>query len=310
MADDAFASVKLVSQTLIAFAMEKYYRETQASAGYNQELFTDLGDDPIGSGGVRFDLADVGADLTTTKGYDLYFQTYLANSFSPGDRDRIESLLPGLRDWYVQAGQSGMDATDTQNRGAFMLGGLGADSLTGGTGTDLLVGNTGFDSLTGGGGTDTLLGGAGFDRYYYTTGDGNDRIEDSDASGVIFVNGQMLVGGVKKAGNTDWTSPDGTLTYAMQGTDLVVKLNDVTILTVNENFQSGQFGIELIDAPTVSTALPTTTRTIVGDYEPLDIDPEEEGIQIGRNKKGSGVFFAGQGGLLAHRIFLPRFSAL
>ncbi len=198
MADDAFASVKLVSQTLIAFAMEKYYRETQASAGYNQELFTDLGDDPIGSGGVRFDLADVGADLTTTKGYDLYFQTYLANSFSPSDRDRIKDMLPELRDWHVQAGRGGMDATDTQNRGAFMLGGRGADSLTGGTGAHLLVGNQGHDSLAGGAGTDTLLGGVGFDRYYYTTGDGNDRIEDSDANGAIFVNGQMLVGGVKK----------------------------------------------------------------------------------------------------------------
>jgi Ca2+-binding RTX toxin-like protein len=175
--------VKLVSQTLIAFAMQMYYTETSTSAGYNQELFTDLAADDIGGGGIRFDLADVAADLTDAKRYNLYFHNYLANSFSPGDRDRIESLLPGLRDWYVQAGQSGMNATDTQNRGAFMLGGRGADSLTGGTGADLLVGNTGHDSLTGGVGTDTLLGGTGFDRYYYTTGDGNDRIEDSDADG-------------------------------------------------------------------------------------------------------------------------------
>lgn len=186
MADDAFASVKLVSQTLIAFAMQKYYTETQASAGYNQELFSDLGDDLTGSGRIRFDLADVTGDpLSTTKGYSLYFRNYVANSFSPSDRDRTYDLLRGLRDWYVQAGRSGMNATDTQNRGAFMLGGLGGDSLTGGTGGDLLVGNTGHDSLAGGAGTDTLLGGAGFDRYYYTTGDGNDRIEDSDANGGV-----------------------------------------------------------------------------------------------------------------------------
>jgi len=192
MADDSFASVKLVSQTLIAFAVQKYYTETQASAGYNHELFTELGTDGTGSGGIRFDLADVAANLTDTKGYSFYFHNYLANAFTASDRDRIESLLPGLRDWYVQAGTDDMNASDTQNRGAFMLGGRGADSLTGGAGADLLVGNTGFDSLRGGAGTDTLLGGQGLDRYYWATGDGHDYIEDADATGAMFVNGQML----------------------------------------------------------------------------------------------------------------------
>ena len=241
MADDAFASVKLVSQTLIAFAMQMYYENSANATNASKELFTGI------AGGIQFDREDVSSTLTTTKGYDRYFQTYLANSFSPSDRDRIIDLLPLLRDWYVQAGRSGMDATDMQNRGAFMLGGLGADSLTGGTGTDLLVGNQGHDSLTGGAGADTLLGGQGFDRYYYTTGDGNDSIEDSDAKGAIFVNGQMLTGGVKKAGHTYWENADGTLRYEMAGTDLVVKLNGQTIMTINENFQSGQFGMWLVE---------------------------------------------------------------
>jgi hypothetical protein len=247
MADDSFAAVKLVSQTLIAFAMQKYYTETTTSASYNQELFSDLSADGTGTGGIRFDLADVAANLTDTKGYTLYFHNYLANAFTAGDRDQIESVLPGLHDWYVQAGASGMNATDTQNRGAFMLGGIGGDTLTGGAGADLLVGNTGGDRLNGGGGNDTLLGGAGFDIYSYTTGDGHDRIEDSDARGAIFINSQMLVGGIKKAGQADWVSPDGTITYRMSGTDLMVELSGSSIMTVNENFQSGQFGIRLID---------------------------------------------------------------
>lgn len=87
----------------------------------------------------------------------------------------------------------------------------------------------------------------GFDTYYYNTGDGHDRIEDVDARGIIVVNGQVLVGGVKKAGHTDWTSPDGTITYQMVGTDLVVKLDGTQIMTVNENFESGQFGIRLVE---------------------------------------------------------------
>ncbi len=266
MADGPTPATNLVSKALIAFAMQMYYENTANATSATKELFTNLATENTGSGGIRFDRADVVATLTDAKGYnDFHF--YLVNNFSVADRQRIEDLLLVLRDWYVQAGQSGMDATDTQNRGAFMLGGLGADSLTGGAGNDLLVGNAGFDSLTGGAGTDTLLGGAGFDRYYYTTGDGHDRIEDSDASGVIFVNDQMLVGGVKKAGHTDWTSPDGTITYEMSGTDLVVKLSGTTILTVNENFQSGQFGIVLRDV----SSLPQDTGVPTGPFDQIDV---------------------------------------
>ena len=247
MTDGPTPATNLVSKALIAFAMEMYYQDTANATNPTKELFTNLATENTGSGGgIRFDRADVTDTLTTAKGYnDFHF--YLVNNFSPADRQRIEDLLRLIRDWYVQAGQSGMNATDTQDRGAFMLGGHGMDALTGGVGTDLLVGNAGHDSLTGSAGTDTLLGGEGFDRYYWNTGDGHDRIEDSDARGMILVNGQMLVGGIKKAGHTDWTSPDGTITYQMSGTDLIVELNGTTIMTVNENFQSGRFGIRLMD---------------------------------------------------------------
>lgn len=243
MTDGPAPATNLVRKALIAFAMEMYYENTVNATNREKELFT-----PV-TGGVRFDRADVAPtfDPATVKGYnDFHF--YLINNFSAADRQRIEDLLPVLRDWYVQAGTGGMNVTDTQNRGAFMLGGLGADVLTGGTGADLLVGNAGHDRLAGGAGTDTLMGGTGFDIYYWNTGDGNDRIEDADARGMINVNGQVLLGGVKKTGHTDWVSADGTIQYVMSGTDLVVKLNGTQILTVNENFESGQFGIRLIDA--------------------------------------------------------------
>ena len=270
MADDAFASVKLVSQTLIAFAMQMYYENTANATTATKELFTGI------TGGIQFDREDVASSLTTTKGYDLYFQTYLANSFSPSNRDRIMNLLPGLRDWYVQAGAGGMNATDSQDRGAFMLGGYRADTLTGGSQTDLLVGNAGDDRLNGGGGNDTLLGGVGFDIYSYTAGDGHDRIEDADARGLIKVNGQLLVGGIKKDEHPYWESPDGTIRFHMSGTDLIVDLNGTQIMTVNENFQSGQFGIRLIDqnehpdgtAPTIdfeSNGFPTVVFTTPAD---------------------------------------------
>ena len=262
MADDAFASVKFVSQTLIAFAMQKYYTETQASAGYQQELFADLTADGTGSGGIRLDLADVAANLSDTKGYSLYFHNYLANAFTPSDRDRIESLLlPGLRDWYVQAGTSGMEARDMQNRGAFMLGGLGADSLTGGTGADLLVGNVGLTVSRAARGRIRCWAAREWTATIGPQGMGTTGLRIPDGKGAIFVNGRMLVGGVKKAGHTDWESADGHIHYVMQGTDLVVTLDGTQILTVNEDFQGGQFGIRLRD---LSNA-PTDTPPVV-DY--------------------------------------------
>jgi hypothetical protein len=164
-----------ISRALTAFAMQKYYSETDTSTGYKQQLFTDLTTSGEGTNGVRFDMVDVTntpgisatgsikTDLSQFKGYELYFKNYLstAGGFTPLEQQLITSLLPYMRDWYVQAGANGMNAADTLNRGAFMLGGKDGDALVGGTAADLLVGNAGDDVLQGGKGNDTLLGGTG-----------------------------------------------------------------------------------------------------------------------------------------------------
>jgi hypothetical protein len=217
-----------VSRALTAFAMQKYYSETPTSTGYNKQLYTDLTTSGEGSNGVRFDMVDVSntpgisasasikADLSQFKGYELYFKNYITTTggFTPLEQQLITSLLPYMRDWYVQAGAGGMLATDALNRGAFMLGGKDGDALVGGTAADLLVGNGGDDVLQGGKGSgrvaaqqrgthrrtpcgcnDTLLGGAGNDAYVYTTGDGFDTILDSDGLGSIAADGNLLTGG-------------------------------------------------------------------------------------------------------------------
>ncbi len=90
-----------VSKALIAFAMQKYYDETQLSAGYNMELFTPK------PGGVQFDRADVTDTLSNAKGYALYFQNYLnSDAFTDTERQLMLPLLETLRDWYVQAGDA------------------------------------------------------------------------------------------------------------------------------------------------------------------------------------------------------------
>jgi len=116
--------LNFVSKTMIAFAMQKYYDEQAGRVGVGATLFQDVS----GGGGIQFDTAAVvgaGQAISTAKGYTQYFQQYLNTTglFSAEKKQIITSLLPTLRDWYVQAGISDMTATDTLNRGAFLLGG-------------------------------------------------------------------------------------------------------------------------------------------------------------------------------------------
>jgi hypothetical protein len=128
-----------ISKALTAFAMQMYYEDTANAKDKNKQLFTEV------TGGIQLDLANVSKafaaafaaneklDLKDAKGFDLYFKNYLASSaFTGSERQLIESVLPYMRDWYVQAGSNGLAYTDTQNRGAFMLGGNGSDALVGG----------------------------------------------------------------------------------------------------------------------------------------------------------------------------------
>ena len=246
------------------------------------------------TGGIRFDMAaisedfknsfdaNLAIDLSQAKGYVQYFDKYLETTvFSPQERALIRSSLPWMRDWYVQAGATGMIASDTENRGAFMLGGSGSDALTGGAANNLLVGNAGADTLKGGAGVDlliggadndileggdsndTLIGGQGSDTYKFTAGDGWDTVVDSDGLGHIEYDGITLSGGQavgdsgmvwqKKDGQgkvqftyilTPWT--EGTETYqrlSIQGKDggLIVK-----------GWNPGQLGITLAGAAQIT----------------------------------------------------------
>jgi trimeric autotransporter adhesin len=59
----------------------------------------------------------------------------------------------------------------------------GADTLLGEAGQDVLVGGLDNDLLLGGTGNDRLIGGGGLDTYYYRSGWGIDRIQDSPGEG-------------------------------------------------------------------------------------------------------------------------------
>ena len=55
------------------------------------------------------------------------FLCLASSTFTNSERQLIATVLPFMRDWYVQAGNSGLANTDNQNRGAFMLDGLLSD---------------------------------------------------------------------------------------------------------------------------------------------------------------------------------------
>ncbi len=155
----------------------------------------------------------------------------------------------------------GMDGND------YLEGGTGHDHLLGGVGEDILEGGVGHDTIEGGRDNDLLKGGAGLDTYLYHAGDGTDQIEDSDAQGHILFDGALLQGGIRaQDGPSDtYTSLDGAKTYVLTNGHLMVN----GLLTVNAGFQSGQFGIRLIDLPNYAAA----TRDIFTKSVPDPLHP-------------------------------------
>jgi Ca2+-binding RTX toxin-like protein/LysM repeat protein len=90
-----------------------------------------------------------------------------ANIFEGG---RGDDTLIGTGGGDVVLGGDGRDTLD---------GGFGDDFLSGGAGDDVLRGGSGHDHLIGGAGDDALDGHHGRDIYYFTRGDGSDRIVEA-----------------------------------------------------------------------------------------------------------------------------------
>ena len=149
--------------------------------------------------------------------------------------------------------------------------------LNGRDGDDIIFAEGGDDHIEGGKGDDILLGGKGHDTYIYTIGDGNDRIIDEDKDGKIVIfdtNGTEInrraLGNFYKSGENEWKLPDGSKITVSHNSPYKITLPDGNTIELGENFQDGDFGIHLLDAPTD----PTTTNTILGDQNPDNKDDE------------------------------------
>ena len=273
-----------IANTLVAFAMQKYYEEPASGADHGKELFTAV------SGGIRFDRTDVSASLADAKGWQQYFQNWLAQDLSLEEHRIVLQLLPAATDWFVQSGLLDLNATADISK-AFMVGGTGNDWMRGGSQADLLIGNAGDDTLNGGAGNDTLMGGTGYDTYIINAGDGFDTLVDVDGSGVVKLSGVEAKG---KAAVTDpakwiqrgniWQDQEHGLAYGLitlpngSQTLIITSLDGAKVEI--KGWSAGDLGIDLgAGAQPSAVPTPATTYTIAGDLKPLDHDPEAAGIQ-------------------------------
>lgn len=183
------------------------------------------------------------------------------NKYYPGVG--ADDLMVGMDQNDHMFGQKGND---------LLLGEDGNDYLEGGDGYDVIHGGKGNDTIYGGADSDTLYGGEGNDTYYVLSSDsGIDRIEDKLGINRIFFCGKeikffYMVGSY-------FVNHDGTLKAEWVGSNGDFKVTDNatgTQVILNEDFQWGDFGINLIDKP----VNPVTTNTIYdyyGEYNTSDL---------------------------------------
>ena len=310
---DVASSYEIKTPLTLAFAQREFLfgsddLDTLTGGGKDDHLYGGESVDVlIGNGGRDYLEGNGGSDrLEGGAGADTMVggagnDTYVVDD--PGDQvievgdngttDTVESSvtfsLAGTTVEHLTL-TGGADLNGTGNDLANTLtGNSGINRLEGQGGTDHLIGGLGNDILAGGTGNNDLLeGGAGFDTYLYNAGDGNDQIEDSDATGRIVFNGKILQGGVSTDGGATYQSLDGSTTYVLSGGHLIVN----GVLTVNADFQSGQFGISLTDL----SSYPTNTGVPTGPFA-LIFDGGPESNQFFRNPAIAGPLAAyGNGG--------------
>ena len=139
--------------------------------------------------------------------------------------------------------------------------GSGGDMLRGGEGNDFLIGSSGDDVLYGGAGNDVLAGGGGDDTYILD-GAGKVTIEDKIGNNHVLLNGKELKVLIRQTDGS-FKSADGKITGALNGGDLILQDEMGAQVTLNKNFQEGDFGITFQDAPV------DTPATNVQVFNPL-----------------------------------------
>lgn len=191
-------------------------------------------------------LTRVGNDLKVTIGSDVLTVTNRFHSVENGYGIEAISFSDGvtwnLQDILAKTFSIGTGSGETLSGSAYN------DNIDGKGGNDTLNGNNGDDLLVGGTGVDTMNGGIGNDLYRWTTGEGNDILNDSQQSLTDVDTLELL--------NVN----SNNLELIKSGSDLQVKvLSTAEIITVTNRLNSSADGrgVELIvlaDGVTIEVA--------------------------------------------------------
>jgi Ca2+-binding RTX toxin-like protein len=174
------------------------------------------------------------------------------------------------------AGDGGNDYLEGGADDDALRGDAGDDTLIGGNGADMLIGGAENDTLDGGKGNDLLQGGAGNDVYVIRAGDGQDTILDhegrntiiyEDASGKRFAFGVPAFAVAGELNSWGGYLPGGEPIRFSRNSPLTATLPDDSQFIIDD-YQDGEFGIELRAVPASEQGLPT----ILGDLEPVHFD--------------------------------------
>ncbi len=117
-------------------------------------------------------------------------------------------------------GGSGADTLTGDGAANTLVGNGGNDTLSGGAGADVLQGGAGADTLTGGAGADVVDGGAGNDTLLATANDGNDTLIGGGGTDLY------SLAGTSAAANVNLTT--NTSTSAQTGSDTLQGIENIT----------------------------------------------------------------------------------
>lgn len=141
------------------------------------------------------------------------------------------NTLTGLAGHDTLSGMGGTDLLNGNEGNDILSGGGGSDTVNGGDGGDTITGDAGIDYLSGGAGDDLLNGGLGNDRFIFQGAFGNDTIAggfDANAAG-----GQDLLD-ISAFGLTAATF-DGSVLITVLGADTRVDIGTDSILLIGVN---------------------------------------------------------------------------
>ncbi|HSH28645.1 MAG TPA: hypothetical protein VK971_01960 [Thiohalobacter sp.] len=124
----------------------------------------------------------------------------------------------------------------------YKFGSEDGEAISGGERDDWLYGMGGDDTLTGGGGADRLEGGEGYDSYNSSDGD---VILDTDGSGKVLFEDQLLSGGVDEDADGIYENDGGEIQYSLNGTTLSVTHAVSNATLIIEDFANLELGIDL-----------------------------------------------------------------